>query len=134
MFSSIQLRPTFAQQAIDEWQEYFYEASLRRKAAAAISKGGYWSALRLVRGSVIWQRLQESTAAQKMSVVVPRLKAALEMQERPTNPSTWVADRWSIVVGYATSAISSPKRSRRLGGSEARAFTKLQQSTDNLEV
>ena len=72
--------------------------------------------------------------AQKMSVAVPRLKAALEMQERPTNPSTWVADRWSIVVGYATSAISSPKRSRRLGGSEARAFTKLQQSTDNLEV
>jgi len=90
--------PQHLDDAIDEWQEYFYEASLRKKAMDAIegsSERGRFSALRrMLEGSVLFQRL----------------KWALQAQERPANPSTWVGERWDVILGTITALKAHPAR------------------------
>lgn len=77
--------PTHLDEAIDEWQEYYYESTLRSKAMSEASERESRFA-KLLAGSLLFQRLKAKVA-----------ELLRNQQERPTNASTWVPERWEIV-------------------------------------
>ena len=77
--------PSHLDEAIDEWQEYYYESSLRSRAMSEASERESRFA-KLLAGSVLFQRLKAR--------VIEMLR---NQQERPSNASTWLPERWEIV-------------------------------------
>jgi len=94
--------PTHLDEAIDEWQEYYYESSLRSRAMSEASERQNRLA-KMLAGSLLFQRLK----AQLQDL-------AQSQQERPANASTWLPERWdhalrgvsSSGLGRAISAFS----------------------------
>ena len=111
--------PRHLDEALDEWQEYFYEASLRAKAMEESSSDEEMPGWRkLLVGSVIFQRL----------------KLALEQQERPANSSTWTESRWDIILSRVTAGIWQRSRRSTLGAlSAVFRFNQLAEAREETE-
>ena len=104
--------PTHLDEAIDEWQEYYYESSLRSRAMSEASERENRLA-KLLAGSLLFQRLKNKV-----------LELLRNQQERPANASTWVPERWELsgVINDTRSTFSNALSAfnfRRLGANEA---------------
>ena len=76
--------PTHLDEAIDEWQEYLYESSLRLRAMSEASERESRLA-KIIAGSILLQRLKTRLA-----------ELLRNQQERPSNASTWLPERWEL--------------------------------------
>jgi len=76
--------PLHLDEAIDEWQEYYYESTMRARAMAEASQRESRIA-KIFAGSLFFQKTKRS--------ITDLLRS---QQERPANASTWVPERWEL--------------------------------------
>jgi tRNA-dihydrouridine synthase len=85
--------PSHLDEAIDEWEEYYYESSLRSRAMKEASERQ--SRLeKMLAGSILFQRLKA------------KARELLRNQtERPANASTWEPERWDDALRVGLSSV-----------------------------
>ena len=94
--------PQHLDEAIDEWQEYYFESRMREKFTQAAEEQQSWFG-KLVAGSVFLTVLKDFVAdlfgwlLKMLSTVV---------SERPSNSSTWVQTRWNMLSDKMVSSVS----------------------------
>lgn len=75
--------PSHLDEAIDEWQEFYYESTLRSRAMSEASER-HNRLEKMLAGSILFQRVKAKVAEWLRS-----------QQERPANASTWLPERWA---------------------------------------
>ena len=85
--------PQHLDEAIDEWQEYYFESRMREKFIEAAEEQDSWLG-KLIASSVFLTLLKEFI--QRIAQCL--IDSCQGGTERPTNASSWVRDRWTIIT------------------------------------